>query len=411
MKTVKRLLFVLFSVLMIVSVCLVPGLAANTTANGSGVEFKEYLIVQNMAHVPHVGFHYTLEGMSANGDECLIPAKTVKGKSFPAVYATADTASVKGEPTVENDVEFLPTDETYSEIQEGDNLVLATGEKYAKHTVNLDFSGVSFKKPGIYRFRLTREATGALDGLVDDETPERFVDVYVEQNAASTSNDLVVTQYVIHKAEDEIPANGEDWSITMKDSGFTPRHETYNLTIEKYTTGNHGSKLHDFTFTVTLKNAIPGTRYYVMFDKEDSNGAKESYKNLNKEISAGDKTMYYAEADKSGNAVITLFLSDSDSAIVCGITPGTVCNVSENREDYEPSWKILETGAEGKTAKTEDFNMGKSNKTVVFTNKRTVTPITGVVLNVWPFVAAIIFAGSALFVTRLKKKREHSVTE
>ncbi|MEE1502650.1 MAG: FctA domain-containing protein, partial [Acutalibacteraceae bacterium] len=323
-------------------------------------------------------------------------------------------------------VSFAPGDATYAAAEEGDTVVLETGEKYAKKTLTLDFSAVTYEKPGIYRYKLN-EVDTTNDGVTNDEVLVRYCDVYVNQKAGSVAQDLEITGYAIHKSADEIPAlNVTDWNEHedgLKDNGYQNLYETYNLTIEKQITGNHGWKNNYFEFTLKIDGVLPGSRYDLVLDDATSDKNILDTDCVKSRVE-GDKTVYYLEADANGDLEYTFFLSNkggnAESIQVLGLTAATKYFIEEDCQDYDPSWKISEVryDEDGNAVLTDkgsgtltdcldkDYAMGEVDNMVVFTNNREVSIVTGLNTDRLPIVIGIAVVAIVLIVFVLVQRKK-----
>lgn len=72
--------------------------------------------------------------------------------------------------------------------------------KYAKSEVKVDFSGVTFTAPGVYRYVITEDTVTSQANITKDPGTY-YLDVYV-QNDESASGKLKIDGYVFHKSDD-----------------------------------------------------------------------------------------------------------------------------------------------------------------------------------------------------------------
>lgn len=142
------------------------------------------------AAVPNVTFNFSIVGES---------------KANSNTYSGADASKVTGSPVIGKAV-FTNASTKYSSVQnlestgiqavtgKKDPVTLEVGQSYARANVSVDFSGVTFKEPGIYRYKITESAdkTGT---ITNDVKTTRYMDVYVEDNG---SGKLSVKGYVLH---------------------------------------------------------------------------------------------------------------------------------------------------------------------------------------------------------------------
>ena len=372
------------------------------------------------ANVPNATFNYsiaTLPDTVAPTTDHILVAETWTDNTHttmqsPRVYATANnTDMVSGTPTVDSSLTFAPGHLVYSTAQGTDTVDLTGGKKYAKETMTIDFTGVTFKQPGVYRFKLS-EANTTQDGITNDALLDRYIDVYVNQKAGSTVSDLEIQGYTAHRSADAIPALNAAWSSSLKDAGFQNDYATYDLTVTKNIAGNHGYKNQLFDFTITLAGN-PSTRYYVEFGTTDTDNAVGATigDTLTANVASltADGTKYYVTTNASGAATLNFKLSDKDYIVVKGLTATTEYAISEDNQDYNPSWTVdtlgTENDATGSTASIASRAMLAQDNDVVFTNTRETALNTGVVMTIAPFAATGLAGAAGIFALARKSKK------
>lgn len=417
-----------------------PAMAAKTV-NGTSTTFDKYLVMKEQANVPEVTFEFDIEAISlpedVGGDTLVAETRDANGAVLtPRVYATGE---LSGLPTITESVTFHPGDKTYNTVQEGDALDLTTGStftlpanhKYAKKTLTLDFSEVEFTKPGIFRYKLTEKET-TNDGVTNDSNLVRYCDVYVNQNPASADQDLQVQGYCIHESEDKIPekavAYWNDYATVvgedeLKDNGFENLYTTYDLTIQKKITGNHGYKGEYFEFKVEIDGVLPNSRYDLVLDNATSEDNTNDASVCSREENG--ETVYYLQADEEGKVEYTFYLSNKggkhEFIKILGLTAATTYNVSEVCEDYDPSWVVTLDNANDGSVKAQKnlsaefdkaYAMGEDDNTVVFTNNREVNVATGVNMETLPIVIVIaVVAAGLIAVVLVQRKKAKKASE
>lgn len=338
--------------------------------------FNKYLVMDENANVPNATFEFTIA-----------PGQAVTAtNSSPAIYAGIGTPMVEkavfhaGDGTTEG----KPSDTTGTTT---DNF------KYATDKVTVNFGSVSFTAPGIYRYTIT-ETTPTQDGITIEGNDTRTLDVYVEYKETS-NQELEVKYYVLH--DDTGNPN-----TATKSNGFTNTYTTHDLTLEKQVTGNQGDRDKDFVFTVTITNAVVGTKYNVSsvtgsnITIIDGTGAYDS--------NAGTLTA------TDGSVKFTCQLKHNETIVIRGLTAGTNYTIEETEytdDGYKTSYKI-DDGIVSEASSTGEQNMGDSDQKVTFTNNKEGTVPTGIILEIAPYIvlAAVVLAGlTALFVTRKRRAR------
>lgn len=388
----KRLLALATTVLTLV-MCMVtamPALAADTNVaptDNLTTTFNKYLVMDEKANVPDVDFTFTItagSAVEADGSRVIYAGNDTRVTGFPVLKVDgAGTATTVA-------TSFNPGDATYTEKQGSDTVSLGSGQKYAKETVTVDFTNVDFNAPGIYRYVIT-ETGNAQDGIHNDTTATRTLDVIVNYRDANAGGQLVVSNYILYQGT-KTDATNE----STKDDGFTNTYATSNLTLEKQVTGNQGDRDKYFEFTVNITDAVAGTVYSV--DLTDATWNSTSSPNPT-ELTVGE----------SGAVSGTFYLKDDESIVIQGLTEDTSYTIAETsyaNDGYKTEYKIdSEDSVEANT--TTAKTMGTSDHKVTFTNDKSGTVPTGILLETAPYVVLmlVVVAGG---VALLAAKRKHS---
>ena len=145
-----------------------PVLAAGMTYSaetGQKIYIENYLVMRSEANVPNQTFTFSIDPGAAQD--------AVDGKL--QVFAGNDGNRVSGTPSIGTSV-FREGQDTYDSAQtfpkatdliqaadgKTDPVTLTSGQKYARSSFSVDFSEVSFREPGVYRYLITE--SGDTDG-------------------------------------------------------------------------------------------------------------------------------------------------------------------------------------------------------------------------------------------------------
>lgn len=375
--TLKTSLWALAAtLLLLVSLLAMPVSAVN----GGTTTFNKYLILNENAHVPDAEFTFTITAGTA------VPASPETG--MPAIYAGI------GAPTV-SVAAFSPDDTATTEV-ENSEVTLETGEAYAKKLVTVDFSSVGFTAPGIYRYTITENDPTSQSGVAIKGNSTRTLDVYVEYTDDNATT-LAVTHYVLQDGT----ANP---NTATKSKGFTNTYTTYDLTLTKDVTGNQGNRDKYFRFEVTIANAVAGTKYTVTVPSGLTQNDLEGADQLT-DINKGELVA------TGGTVTAVYYLKDGQSITIQGLTPATTYAITEASyaaDGYTTKYQIDSNGEQ--TANSFDAQtMGETSHTVTFTNSKSGTVPTGILLETAPYLilGAVVVAGLVvLFATRRRRTRE-----
>lgn len=382
----------------------IPASAAYNPVAGTSTTFNKYLILDSTAKVPDVTFTYTITPGTA------IPARAANGEDKGTVEIlaglTTETAPVVGNAafTGNGNEPDIPVTTLIDGVAQED------GKGHVNKTVEIDFSGISFPEPGIYRYVLTENESnykGITYDITNNNSKTRYLDVYV----IDTDGTLSISNYVLRKAATEIEPNNTAGSnaysgSTEKSVGFVNTFASANLEFGKEVTGNQGSKDKYFEFTLSVTNAQPNTVYHITRNADETitaNAATNSSYN-------GKQNLDSFTTDATGNATVKYYLHDGQYITVKDLPSGAEYTVTEEKEDYIMTAGIAESVAKfgnnihnGLTAGT----ITDENVYTGFTNERNGIVPAGVLLTIAPFaIGLLLFGALAVFFIARKKRRE-----
>ena len=396
--TLKTRLWALAAtLLLLVSLLALPVSAENKPVTGGTFDFNKYLVMNSNANVPNnVEFGFKIDAgnpVDAGSGQQKIYAGIVKktGETITAPTVTKATFSYNTDNN--NTQNGLPTDDGTA----------TKNKKYATDEVTVNFSGIEFTAPGIYRYTIT-EATPTQSGIAIEGTETRTLDVYVQyKNTASegeppdySESELEVSGYVLYNGTENI-------SDANKSDGFTNTYTTYDLTLTKNVTGNQGDRDKYFEFTVNIAGAVNGTVYTVDLSNADRSPS----------VDGTTKSNPASLTATEGSVTGTYYLKSGQSIKIQGLTEDTEYTISEtsySADGYTTIYKI-DNGTEVTSNATPSENnaMGTAHHTVTFTNSKSGSVPTGILLETAPYLilGAVVVAGLVvLFATRRRRTRE-----
>lgn len=390
----KKSLLALTAMVMTLVLCMttaLPAFAANTAPTTNlTTTFKKYLVMDKDANVPDADFSFTITAgtAAANGSQVIYAGDDARVIGFPVLKV--DGTGSKPSATIS----FNPTDTAYTSLEPDDTVTLKAEQKYAKKTVTVDFNDVDFNAPGIYRYIITESATSQ-DGIANDTTMTRTLDVFVEYANAEQGGQLVVSNYILYPGT---KTDATDVDAGTKDDGFTNTYSTNDLTLEKQVTGNQGDRDKYFTFTVNITGAVAGTVYTVDLTNAEASPTVDGTPKTNKATLTAT----------SGEVNATYYLKDDQFIVIQGLTGNTNYTITETSytdDGYKTSYIIdSENSVEANT--TDSKTMGTTDHTVTFTNEKTGQIPTGILLEIAPYIilGVVVLAGFvALFATRRRR--------
>lgn len=378
-------------------------------ATGKATGMEKYLILDSDAAVPNATFNFSITGDSTG--------KPATADTLAIIPVNSTTVS--GTPTIGTAV-FAPTDTKYDTPQQLqsdldgnlgnrlDPVTLGTGQSYAKHTVSVDFSGVKFKEPGVYRYYIQETTQDSASIDVKDEDG-KYLDVYVEHmTSGDNAGKLQVTGYVLHNDNGTVSADGSHLAENTKDGGFLNEYLTRDLTFSKTVSGNQASRDKYFKFTVVITGGSEGDKINVDLSHADASIAANPNP-ATTQISEAYTAPTVLTLGAGGTVTQDFYLQGGQSIVLKGIANGAAYSVTEVQEDYSPS--VAVTGdTEGVTTTGNNSAADThitADTTAAFTNTRQGTVPTGIMMTVVPGALAILCGGAgATYILKGKKRRE-----
>ena len=397
-----------------------------TAATGGTTTFSKYLIVDSDAHIPNVTFDFSI-----------VPITTGKSAtaSTVAVYAPA-AAGVTGTPTI-SDPAFTSdttTTPTYDNVQTADNgkLNLDTGKKYAAKTVTVNFSGVTFPEPGIYRYVVTEAAaTGAYSHDTQNTggtALTRYLDVYVTDSNDGNGT-LTVSSYVLHKEDGTVNANATSGSgdvqtagaaVADKSASYVNEYATKDLAFSKKVEGNQASRDKYFKYTVTISGLTEGDTYTVDLSNAVASISANPNNATTAITSAVTQPATLTVAANATSITQDFYLQHGQSIKILGLPTTATYTVVEAEEDYTKTTTndlvaVAAQGTQGDSdyvaAKIYDDNYTgtmNTDKYVGYTNTRNGIIPTGVIMTIAPFAIGIcVFGAIIIFIICRRKRRNY----
>ena len=440
MKTIKKLCCVLlvFAVVMSLGVTAFAenkyeNSAGLTPVDGTSLTFKKFLIIGAGDNVPNVTFSYTIAAGTA------ISTDTSSNTEFQV------DAGVDADKVTITDTTFAPRATTYTSVQTGDidvtrqasdratgltadtgvEFETSKGEQYAVQNATVDFSGVTFVEPGVYRYIITETAstTNAAAGIMHDNDVDRVLDVYVTDNNGT----LEISGYVLHKNESNIAISStmgsndvmsEGEPLDDKTDGFTNEYKSKDLVFKKEVVGNQASRDKYFEFTLKLENVGNENTFTVSIaDDNDPNttdgnaDATSGSNNATITANRGKENVLTLTSDASGEITRKFYLQHGQSIAVLGLPLNAEYTVTENAEDYKSTGASV-TGYTDATS--GDIGIVAGNNKVVktsFKNERQGIIPTGLFTIVGPAIAVILIALIGIGIVLMGKRRKEERAE
>lgn len=354
-KLIGKILSMIITLIMMLNVLSVGVFAEDTMINPAENKattvqqtftFQTDLVLSKDTLVPNATTSYTIQGQDGSG--------RISGPSGPSIAGI-----------------------TFSH----DDKVLAIAgnqnEGIVSKNVTVTFPENTFKKVGIYRYKISQVIDCPSGGLLAD-TSSQYLDVYVQNG---TNDDLEVTYFVLASIENNLAGSS---TYEGKSAGFRIHYTTHDLTVKKEVRGNQGDKTKRFTFQITITNSGDATKKY-------------TYK-INNLIQDGTFV---------SDSVQEINLAHNDQIEILGLTDKDQYTIKEVTEaDYETKYKIGTTTDEQLYTQPITGSPIKEDVMITIINIKDVVAPTGLIMTFAPYVLMIILA-IIVAVVFLNRKKHH----
>lgn len=297
-------------------------------------------------------------------------------------------------------------------------LAAEDGSKYTNKAFTVDFSGVTWENPGIFRYVVTETSS-------NEKVPDSgklYFDVWVNRESSVKTdegyNKFKITSVIAHT--DNALSYDSEKVVGDKTSYLTStsRTKAMDLIVKHYADGNQASKTEEYTYTLKLTGATKGsTITWIKSDNTqgsitvDSTGAYTYNFKLKADQyitfkSISEDPGYEVLADEETMKAETLTTVTSIEGDGSDKYTNDSTDVEGDLIDLSPNAASETNISDSKYSITDTFM--KSNTTVAFTIYKVGTIPTGVIVSVAPYAVVAIagFAGIIVFATKKKRKEE-----
>ncbi len=357
--------------------------------------FDAALIVPSASTIPSVAVNFSIAGIPA--DIAAVPGVS------RAILSPNSANGVAGTPTV-GSAAFAPTDST---VTSAAGFAIVSGNKASVQTVPIDFNGVTFTRPGIYRYIITEPSSGnnlrydtQWSDSANSNPYQRVLDVYVLRDANDNYN---IGGYVVRESNGSA---GDGTTVADKSAGFAHELSVLNLDISATVEGNQAALDKYFAFTVTITGPA-GAEFTVNADWENGSTAPApgfSSRYTAAEMAEGNTASW--TSNENGVITHTFYLKHQQGVTISGIPAGSGYNISVAQEDYLPSWEI---GSDSAETATTGGHMLTANTSAQFVLENNGMVPTGVVLSIIPGV--LIAAGALMVIVAVRQGKKKTEKE
>ena len=345
------------------------------------ISFSKELIRPDYVATPNVTFTFTMTGQK--GGETVTDQIDVNDEEYNSVE-TEDAYVNETTPMTATGTVTFGGDGAGDSVTGQDNGTTDTDQMVTvTDTVNIDISGLTFTKPGVYKFSLTESSSDPSNSAytlgIDDNNPYSvylFVEDRGDDGIIVTGAELVKGNQPTNAAENKVDKI-TNYYMVDPETGIVPN----SLTVDKTVTGTMGDKNAPFTFTVTI--TATGNRTF--------------------SASKGDTSINVVEGEADNTYVVSTTLKDGESVTINGLLNGDSYVVKENEADKN-GYTTMVGGAANTDSQSVVFD-DEAADTVSYTNHRDAVSPTGLIMDIAPYVLLVVVAAAGCFVF-LRKRRE-----
>ena len=355
---------------------------SDSLGSGNIVTIKDVLKVYNpdetSVYAPDVTFHYSITagtGGATVTDENDVQAIVLAG-NWSGTNSNETEIAVSGEPSITESVAYTR-----------DNTLVADDEGAANEKIiTVNFENVTFPKPGIYRYEITRTTTDTYNVLESKENVRRYFDVYVkEENSTCT-----IYGYILHDISGDISKTS-----TTKYNNFTSEYKTSNLTVGKTLVNDATMNGHQFPFSVSFVNT---KNAHIKVDPNQGADGKATATAMN----AGATTSAPTIANEGIVKYIGIPNGFTSTVYETNDVTGTTYKSEATADNTVNAKNIIWTteGGANKSNNATTFAATNETKAIAFKNTLEVISPTGLFLRFTPFLVIIGAAVLLLLVSR-----------
>lgn len=258
-----------------------------------------------------------------------------------------------GQPELDKDSVTMTYDDVILQVSLFEEVPVINPNYYCTTSIPvvIDFSGIQFNKPGIYRYSVEEipnpEYTWiAYDTKSKSHDNKRTLDVTVIE----TDGGLAVSEYTIYGAEntqEEIPEAEEATENTEEetreeqktntgafdDYHFVHSYTTSDIRLTHETQGTDEEKQETLIYRLELNNLVPNSTVQMLTYNQMENGAY-----LIEPLVSAENLI---DADENGHAVKELKLPNGKAYTICGLPMGATFSLSQL--ETEIPYKVNDT--------------------------------------------------------------------
>lgn len=404
-KRTKKLLAFLITTAMAVLLMGTVVYADQATGNKyepvapGNVTFKKVLILPADTPVPTAGFAFEITSGA--------PMDIGEGK-FDVKPGIFDSGKPSASTAIYTSGE--PKDSSADDAATGDYNSSCT------KTVTIDFGDVKFTEPGVYRY-IIHEVAAEKDATTHEKYSNTAIlngkdivmDVYVDNNASGELEILGTTMASSNNQSEVIPpADGS--ALANKTDKIVNSYPTNFVELKKTVTGNQGSKDEWFKFTVYITTpAGTDTSTKINVTGQTPSPAGNDATSYNPDVMEAQNKITDGLALSAFASGYDLYLQHGSDVFLQGIPDGCIVEIVETNANKYTVTSLVRVTGESDVAGTTSAKATINGKDVVmaFTNEKSGTIPTGVILSVAGLLVVGIFAVIGFVFFGLRSKRRY----
>ena len=362
MIKLKRLIITLISLSFVLPLTNVYAIESNTGVRGGSEEVvvNTYLIMDKDTLVPEFTIPFEITGISetieANGtqEEVIAP----ESNQIPRV----------------NDAKFKPIDYQNNALTDatGHPITLEDNQAFILRYTTVNFSRVSFTKPGNYRYILKQQSV-TYDGLTTDSEHEYYIDVIVTSDESGV---LSISEYTIKPKSIGTQVDvGEENKLEY--AYFVDYYNTNSLEFTTDVSGNQVDHTNTYDYQVLITSADTNKSYKYIVTKED-NSTVTGY------LDSG--------------VANTITVKEHENVKIYGLSENDTYSITaedKTKNGYETSYTPITfiDGVEHGGEATKSFNATgtlTNNTHIDYLYTKNISAKTGVVISILPYLFMVI---------------------
>lgn len=332
------------------------------------------------------------DGSSNNG---VYTVEMQKVLTVPAnVYAPNATFSftaTAADPSVNEVYQDIPVEKGVDDAIDIEDVTYtsSTAESLTKD-IAIKVTEKAFTHAGVYKYTLA-ETQGNNANIKYDGAEKTLYVIVVNEGNDTKVNGVVVYNADKEKSETFTNAYGEN--TTDKDT-------LSDLTLSKTITGNAADMTKEFAFTVSITNETEDNQVFKYWNDANYNGAEDPGETGT--ITANSTSVTFNLGSKIENDVVK-----PETVKIYGLRAGDEYTIEETNANANGYITTI-NAPEGATINNDDGTVSgtmqkNTDVTVAYTNSRTSSTPTGIMMDIAPYAVLVVIAAAGCFIFLRKR--------